>query len=104
VKSETSLADLIVTIGALHVGANFVMARASAVPAVGGSVNIDGLAINGVPITVTGQPNQTVNVPGGRVVINEQSTSPSGMVVNALHIVITGVADVVAASATAGIQ
>ena len=62
------------------------------------------LSINGAPITVTGQPNQTIPLLRGRVIINEQQPLfPSGMTVNALHIVIDGVADVVIASATAGI-
>ena len=82
------------------------MARAGAVLGGGsaGDTSIDGLSINGASITVTGQPNQTIPLLGGRVVINEQrAIFPSGMAVNALHIVIDGVADVVIASATAGI-
>jgi len=56
-----------------------------------------------LPIPVTGDPNQRIDVPGGVVVINEQRVSPDGTtVVNALHAVISGVADVVVASATAG--
>jgi hypothetical protein len=106
VKSEASLANLMVTVGAVTVGAEFVMARASALLGAPGTgaVDIEGLSINGVPITITGLPNQIVSIPGGRVVINEQSSSPSATVINALHIAVTGVADVVVASATAGIQ
>ena len=52
---------------------------------------------------MTGDPNQRIDVPGGVVIINEQRVSPDGTtVVNALHAVISGVADVVVASATAG--
>jgi hypothetical protein len=41
---------------------------------------------------------------GGRIVINEQQvTSTGAVVVNALHIIINGVADIVIASANAGI-
>ena len=81
------------------------MARASAVlgAAGAGAVNIDGLSVNGLPIPVTGLPNQTVTIPGGRVVINEQQSSPTGIIVNALHVIVVGVADVVIASAKAGI-
>jgi len=104
--SEASLAGLGLTIGGNGISAGFVMARAAAgigVPSAGAAI-IDGLSINGVPIAVTGQPNQTVLIPGGRVVINEQQpVLPTGVTVNALHIVIDGVADVVIASATAGI-
>src|SRR5713101_6585390 len=70
-----------------------------------GISTLSNLAINGTPIAVTGDPNQTIWVPGGQVIINEQTISPTGTaVVNALHVAITGVADVVIASATAGIS
>jgi len=106
VKSEASISGLAVTVGPASVGAAFVMARASALLGLGGgaTVNIDGLVINGNPITVTGNANQTITIPGGRVVINERPSSASGTVVNALHIAVTGIADVFVASATARIQ
>jgi len=70
-----------------------------------GDTTIDGLSINGVPIAVTGQPNQTIPIFGGRVVVNEQQQIlPSGRTVNALHVIVTGVADVVTATAVAGIS
>jgi len=81
------------------------MARALAVfgDAGVGTSNIDNLSINGVPISVTGDPDQRVDVPGGVVIINEQHVSSDGTImVNALHAIIFGVADVVVASATAG--
>src|SRR3989442_15186927 len=81
------------------------MARALTVFGVAGIAltSVDNLAINGLPIPVTGDPNQRIDVPGGVVIINEQRVSPDGTtVVNALHAVISGVADVVVASATAG--
>ena len=53
---------------------------------------------------LTGSPNQTIAIPGGRLVINEQQTSSAGTTVNAIHATVFGVADVVVASATAGIQ
>src|SRR2546425_426783 len=106
VKSEASVAGLTVTVGATTVGANFVMARASAVRGLAGAgtASIEGLSINGLPITITGNPNQTITIPGGQVVINERPTSSTSTIVNALHIAVTGVADVIVASATAGIQ
>jgi hypothetical protein len=106
VKSEASVADLVVTVGGSTIGAEFVMAHASAVQLVGstGDASVEGLSINGVAIGVTGSPNQTVGIPGGQVVINEeQPTSATGIVVNALHISVTGVADVVVSSASAGV-
>ena len=104
--SEASLAGLAVTVAGNGITAGFVMARAAAIlgGAGAGDTDIDALSINGAPITVTGQPNQTIPLLRGRVIINEQQPLfPSGMTVNALHIVIDGVADVVIASATAGI-
>ena len=78
IDSEASLAALALNVAGTSIGADFVMSRASAVAggAVGGS-NIDGLSINGAPIPVSGAPNQTIFIPGGRVVINEQRTSPT---------------------------
>ena len=105
VASEASLAALDLNVAGINIGADFVMARALAVfgNAGVGTSNIDNLSINGVPIAVTGDPNQTIDLPGGVVVINEQHVSSDGATtVNALHAVISGLADVVVASATAG--
>lgn len=50
------------------------------------------------------EPNQSVSLPNGRVTINEQTSAGSGdITVNALHVVIDGVADVVVSSAHADI-
>jgi hypothetical protein len=38
------------------------------------------------------------------MVINEQRTSPAGIVVNALHVLVSGVADVVMGQSVAAIQ
>ncbi len=106
VTSEASLANLGMTVGGTGISADFVMARATALLGAAGSGSslIEGLTVNGVPIPVSGAPNQTVSIPGGQVVINEQTVSPAGTTVNALHATVLGVADVVVASATAGIQ
>jgi hypothetical protein len=76
------------------------VARLGAAPA--GTVTFDGLVINGMPVDSTA-PNQTIYIPGGRIVVNEQIASAGGIVVNALHIVAGGV-DVVIASASAGVR
>ena len=106
VASGASLANLALNVGGVGISADFVMATATAVlgGAGSGSSLIDNLSIGGVPIQVTGEPNQTVPIPGGRVVVNEQTVSPAGTTVNALHATVLGVVDVVIASATAGIQ
>jgi hypothetical protein len=107
VDSEASLTNLNMTVAGIGITADSVMAQASQVlgaPGTGIST-LSNLAINGTPIAVTGGPNQTIWVPGGQVIINEQTISSTGTaVVNALHVAITGVADVVIASATAGIS
>jgi len=106
VVSQANLASLGLTVAGIPISADFVMATATAPlgAAATGSSLIENLSINGVPIDVTGEPNQTISIPGGQVVLNEQTASPSGTTVNALHAVVSGVADVVVASATAGIQ
>jgi hypothetical protein len=107
VDSEASLGNLALTVGGNGISADLVMARAQAVldAAGAGMSNIGGLLINGMPVVVTGDPNQTIDILGGRVVINEQNSSPTGtIIVNALHVIVNGVADVVIASATAGIS
>ncbi len=107
VDSAASLAGLNLNVAGVGVSADFVMAEASQVLGAtgGGTSYIDNLSVNGSPMAVTGQPNQTVAIPGGQIVINEQTISQSGAtVVNALHVIVNGVADVVIASATAGIS
>ena len=105
VASEASVAALALSVAGTTIGADLVMARALAVlgAAGTGASNLDNLAINGVPVPVSGGPNQTIYIPGGLVVINEQQTSPTSTVVNPLHVTVYGVADVVIGSATAGI-
>jgi hypothetical protein len=106
VASEASLADLALSVAGTRIGADFVMANALAVlgAAGTGTAYIDNLSINGIPISVSGSPNQTISIPGGLVVVNEQRTSATSTVVNALHVIVYGIADVVVGSATAGIQ
>jgi len=106
VDSAASLANLALSIAGNSIGADFLMSQASAVLNSGGvgSSTLTNLSLNGVPIPVIGTPNQTVPILGGQMVINEQQTSPAGIVVNALHVIVGGVADVVIGSAVAGIQ
>jgi len=106
VASEASLGALALSVAGTTIGADVVMARARAVLGRGGAGTSDiaNLSINGAPIPVSGAPNQTIFIPGGRVVINEQQTSLTSTVVNALHVIVDGVADVVIGSATAGIN
>jgi hypothetical protein len=105
VASEASVANLGMSVGGVRVAADFVMARASdSTGAAGSGVStIEGLSVNGVPVFVTGAPNQIVQFPGGQMVINEQTISAASSTVNALHVTVFGIADVVIASAKAGL-
>jgi len=104
IDSEASLGSLAMSLFGNTLSADFVMARAMAVTGAAGAATseIDGLTINGVSIPVSGAPNQTVPIAGGMVILNEQQTGAAGAVANALHVIVTGLADVVVASATAG--
>jgi len=56
-----------------------------------GSSLILNLRINNLPVTVTGQPNQTVGIPGiATLTLNEQIVTGSGITVNALHVAVLG--------------
>jgi len=108
-RSEASVANLAITVGGNTITADFLMARAMARCGPGGastsgSSEIARLVINELTIDVTGTPNQTIQLPLGVVIINEQSSSgPGDITVNALHVVVTGVADIVVSSAHADI-
>jgi hypothetical protein len=103
VVSEASIGSLGITVAGIGIAADFVMARAQAAAGGAGTAasEILGLRVNGVSVPVSGEPNQTIAIPGGRLVLNEQQTGPGAALVNALHVVVTGVADVVVASAAA---
>ncbi len=107
-RSEASVAQLSLAAGGNTISAGFLMARAEARctdagASTSGSSEIAELTINNASIVVSGQPNQTILLPNGQVVINEQNTAPGDITVNALHVVVNGVADVVVSSAHADI-
>jgi hypothetical protein len=104
VASQASLGNLALGIGTTSIGANVVLAQAEAAAgsATGSSV-LGNLTLNGVPVAVSGAPNQTIPILGGWLVINEQTATVGGIVVNALHLFVDGV-NVVLGSATAAVQ
>lgn len=105
VASQASLANLALSIAGSQIGADLVTAQALASGgAASGSSTLTGLVLNGTPVEVTGDPNQVVAIPGGQMIINQQQSTPGGMVVNALRVTVGGVADVVIGTATAAIQ
>ena len=107
--AEASVADVTLTVAGNTIGAELLMARAEARcgpggASVSGSSEIVGLVVNGQPIVVSGTPNQTVPLGVGAIIINEQDTSTSGSItVNAIHVMVPGVADVIISSAHADI-
>jgi len=73
-------------------------------PSTTGNSEIEGLVLDNTAIFVTGQPNQTVAFPGGMLIINEQTSAGSGdLTVNAVHLIVFGVADVIISLAHADI-
>ena len=66
-----------------------------------GNSSIAKLVINGQPIVITGQPNQTIWLGIAKIVINEQQPFYNGIRVRALHVEALGVADVVVAESAA---
>ena len=64
-----------------------------------GSSSVASITINGKTIAITGQPNQTIPLLVGKVVINEKQPYNNGIRVRALHVVVNGIADVVVAEA-----
>ena len=120
-SAEASVASVSLTVAGNAIQADLLRSQAEATcdgsgtASASGSSELAGLVINGQAITVSGQPNQPVSVPGAlRVMINEQSGSASGnqasITVNALHVTafdpVTGqtLADVVISSSHADIS
>jgi hypothetical protein len=70
-----------------------------------GTSDIYNLTVNGAPVFLTSQPNQTITLPNGKLVINEQVQASTGnsITVTGLRLVINGQADVVVSKAQAGV-
>jgi hypothetical protein len=119
-SAEATVASVSFTVAKNSIQADLLRSQAEATcdgsgtASASGSSELAGLVINGQPITVTGEPNQTVRLPFLTVVINEQSGSASGnqaaITVNALHVTAFDplggptLADVVISSAHADIS
>ena len=95
-SAEASVANVNLTLAGNTIQADLLRSQAQATcdgagqASASGSSELAGLVINGQAIIVSGQPNQPVNLPGLRILINEQSSSASGnqsnITVNALHV------------------
>jgi len=95
-RSEASVAEVSLTVAGNTISAGLLQARAAAVcnngaASTSGSSDIATLSVNGQTITISGAPNQTVQLPVGKVIINEQSTGPGAITVNALHVIVPNV-------------
>src|SRR5438128_1649127 len=109
-SSEASVANVTLTVGGNTISAGLLRARATAechngTASVSGSSEIVNLVVNGQTIAVSGAPNQTIELPlGSFIIINEQRSARAGdLTVNALHVMVDGVADVIISSAHADI-
>lgn len=110
-ESSASLANVVVLPGnQAQVTASFLRAESQATcSAASGSSEIAELTFGGQKVAVTGEPNQTVAIPGvATLIINEQTTSTNGthrqITVNAVHVIVPGVADVILASTESDIN
>lgn len=114
-NSAASVANLKLTVAGLYITADVLTSNATASCQPGqasssGSSIIAALKVNGLSVNVTGAPNQTIPLIVGSLVINEQISSSNvsadsaaaDIVVNALHLKVNLLADVVISSSHAG--
>ncbi|HUJ51617.1 MAG TPA: choice-of-anchor P family protein [Bryobacteraceae bacterium] len=112
-NSDASVTDVTITAAGVNITASVLTSNATATctPALSGSSTIAALKVNGVSVRATGAPNQTIPLLLGSLVINEQISSivntptftSADMLVNALHLKIGGIADVVISSSHAAV-
>jgi hypothetical protein len=109
--SESSAGGVEVEAGVYSISADLVMSRANADNQggwviLGARSHVDGLLLNGLPVVVTGDPNQVVPLVGGQLVLNEQTSSTTGLMktitVTALHLTV-GDVDVKVGTSKAGL-
>jgi hypothetical protein len=110
-NSSASLANATVLQGSPYeLNASFVRSQTQAnCDAVSGSSELANVRFMGQNITVTGQPNQTITVPGvATLIINEQTRAQKGnyhqIRVNAVHLIVNGIAEVILASSESDIN
>lgn len=108
--SEASTSRVRISVEGHEIEADFLMAEATA-RCEDGQVVLEGhsdvarLTVDGTTVTVTGEPNQRVDLsPAGHVVINEQTRGDEEITVVALRVVIPGAADIQVSRAYADIH
>ncbi len=109
-RSHASMTHFDATIGPHHITALWIESKARASVAdntikTGGKSTIEGLMVDGKPTSLTGAPNQTIALPDGHLILNEQSGTKTehfgSITVNAIHLVATNGASLIAASSKA---
>ncbi len=109
-RSEASVGEIVIDAGGVPIEAGFVMARALAVfqpdgtTGLSGGSEIGGLVVAGVPVILTGEPNQVVGLPNGQLVIDERIETATSITVNALRIRLLGGSELIVSSARAGYE
>lgn len=109
--SSASLANVSILPGhTAQLTASFVRSESEAIcSGVRGSSEIADLTFGNTSVVVTGQPNQIVIIPGiATLIINEQKTTSSEnyheITVNAIHLIVPGVAEVILSSTKSDIS
>lgn len=106
VASGAYLANMTVMLAGHGIQAAFLRASALSLD-VGSSLgasNVEGLSVNGAAIFVTGETNQTVELPGLTMVLNEVRKVASGVTVNAMRLTTPdGTTDLAIGTAAAGL-
>jgi hypothetical protein len=108
-EASATVTALNLLCGGVLIKADLIQSRAYAagssalVPVASGSSQLVNLVVAGKLIVISGKPNQTITLPVGKIVINEQSQGVGAMTVTALHVVITGIADVQLARSVVGV-
>jgi hypothetical protein len=91
-RAEASMENINLAVSGNQITADFIMARSVAVcaPSAAAGSQVTNLIINGQSIVITGTANQTVTLPNGTAVINEQILNVGGtsasMTLNGLHV------------------
>jgi hypothetical protein len=116
-NSQASVVNVVLNAAGLNIQASVLTSNATAScssnnATVSGTSNIAALTVNGRSIKITGSPNQTIPLLLGSLVVNEQISSivnapnftSADMLVNALHLKVNGLANVVISSSHAGVS
>ncbi|MBW3623047.1 MAG: hypothetical protein KY468_06500 [Armatimonadetes bacterium] len=109
--SSASLVDVDVLSGhPAHLTASLVRSQTQATcDGLSGSSEIVNMTFGGQDVVITGEPNQTVTLPGvATLIINEQTQTQKGRYgqirVNALHLIVPGVAEVILSASESDIN